>query len=422
MMRSLIFLLQVGLVVAFVTLLTVYPGHVVLNWQGYTIETSTTLLALMVLLVAGVIYLLISFIGSLKRLPLWFASLFRRRSPETLEAHFLEVIDTFKQGSSTKFAEALEALEEIVYNPVLKKYLKAKHKAVAESPQESAPFFQDLAAMKEGGFLGAYELALQALQDKNFPKALVHAHQAFKANKKAPQNLKLLFYLTLKQENLHEAQELLPHLVKEKVYEEDRLQRIQAGLWYLQSLHTPSEKEKESLLKKALDWDPGLVPAALDLAPIFIKKEKKAYLKSLVEECWALSPHPGLVPFYLQFHDAPMDRTSQMEKLVQVNPNHPLSHEELAKSYLEAELWGKARETLEKIPQEALTVSACLLWAQLERSEYGNEVKAEEWNQATIQARPSAFWICNHCHKISPTWVIQCEDFCPPCSVVYVGS
>jgi tetratricopeptide (TPR) repeat protein len=108
--------------------------------------------------------------------------------------------------------------------------------------------------------------------------------------------------------------------------------------------------------------------------------QQKLALK-IITDCWINSPshHLGIIIKNSLKDMEPNSRLDFIEKLFSKHESHPDSIKMMAEAYLQARIWGQARELLLKIDDKNLDVSLCFLWAQLEIDGFNDVKSALKW-------------------------------------------
>ena len=77
--------------------------------------------------------------------------------------------------------------------------------------------------------------------------------------------------------------------------------------------------------------------------------------------------------------DDALKRVKRYERLLSFNPEHPESHIALAETALDAELWGEARNHLERAAGDDPSARVCRMMADLEERSGENPESARSW-------------------------------------------
>ena len=100
-----------------------------------------------------------------------------------------------------------------------------------------------------------------------------------------------------------------------------------------------------------------------------------------------------------------------MEKLIANQENHPESQMSLASSAMRAQLWGQAKEHLDKLLSHGYTRTGCNLMAELMEKQYPAQFDlAREWWQRASQISSDYEWQCNSCHSHLSAWQLICNN------------
>lgn len=100
----------------------------------------------------------------------------------------------------------------------------------------------------------------------------------------------------------------------------------------------------------------------------------------------------------------------KVEKLIEINPNHPESYKALGKLALDLREYGIARNNIETALQKGQVSSTLKLMAKLEESDKGNREKVKVYlNKAEI-AEQDPVWICKSCGFHMEKWNASCKS------------
>jgi HemY protein len=153
------------------------------------------------------------------------------------------------------------------------------------------------------------------------------------------------------------------------------------------------------LAREAQRLDPGLVPAAVQLAGLLIDAGKTREATRVVESAWVQSPHPALAQAYAATNadESPLDRARRFERLGEMNRSTRDARLELAEVAMAARLWGEARRHLEMAMELGPTVRTYRMMAELEEQERGDSDAAARWLRKAAEAALDPAWICERC-------------------------
>jgi HemY protein len=162
---------------------------------------------------------------------------------------------------------------------------------------------------------------------------------------------------------------------------------------------TGSPEEALHLARKALARAPDLVPAAVLTARLLARKGETRKAAKTIESAWDRQPHPELAEVYLDLRpgDSNADRLGKARALAKIAPHHPESHMIVARAALAARDFKAAREAMAPLIEEDQrpTARMCLVMAELEDTETGDEGKVREWLARGARAPRDPVWMAD---------------------------
>jgi len=155
---------------------------------------------------------------------------------------------------------------------------------------------------------------------------------------------------------------------------------------------------------EAVKLAPTLVPAAALAGRMLAEAGELRKASRIVAKAWRANPHPDLAQTYaeLRFGDAARDRLARVEALTKKTPGHVEAALAIARAALDAHEFGKARAALAQ-HLTAPSQRACLLMAELERTERNDEGRAREWMARALHAAPDPQWTADG--YVSDRWL-----------------
>lgn len=147
----------------------------------------------------------------------------------------------------------------------------------------------------------------------------------------------------------------------------------------------------------ALKSIPEFVPAALVAARIHINRDDTRKAMSLLKRVWTATSHPDAATLYA--HAKPgssaLERLKRLEGLISAPPANPSAAIVLARTAIDAYDWGLARRALAPFEENAPTRKMCLLRAEIEEGESGDQGKARAWLARAITAPADPTWVAD---------------------------
>lgn len=319
------------------------PGHVLINFMDWTIETSVLVLVLAVMLVWIVVQLLLK----MWRLPAETARRVReQRSLAQLEKGLLALTE----GDWGTAEKALEKSTS-THGKTTARYLAAAQAADGQNAADRREYYLEQA--DTGGtkkkFLVELTRARMLVANGARAEALPILKDLHARRRKHPQVLELLARCYRELEDWDELQSLLPALGKSGVLNEDQLaeHKVQIAINRLRTCEQAESLEAAwKQLPRVLRKESSVVEIFAQQAGILERSDlAEKVLRSSLKAEW----NPALVLRYGDPGSGDVSlRLKQCEKWLQQQPEDPSLHLALGRLCAADELWGKAREHLIK--------------------------------------------------------------------------
>ena len=346
MKRSILLLLILALLLlasALAPLLKTDPGHVLINFGDWTIETSVLVLATALL----VLWLLIQLAVWIWRMPVVTARKMReQRAFKQLEKGLLALTE-----GDWKAAEKALEKSASTQGRTTAQYLAAAEAADSQDAHERREYYLEQA--DSGGskkrFLVELTRARMLLTSGSRAAALPILQDLYKRRRKHPQVLELLSRCYRELGDWDQLQALLPALRKAGVLDEEQSQLLQEEISInkLQSASTSEDLQAAwKKLPRAMRQHTIVVDAFATQAA---KLERVDLAEPLIVASLKSDWSPALV---LRYGDPSADdrikRLKQCEKWLKQHPEDASLHLALGRLCAAESLWGKAREHMVK--------------------------------------------------------------------------
>ena len=410
------------------------PGNVSIEWQGWLIEMSV---GRFVLSAAFVIWLALAAIGILRvlrRAPGRFREGRRTSRRERGYRALTHGMVAVAAGDADEANRQARRADVLLNEPPLTMLLSAQAAQLNGDEAAAQRYFTDMLGRPETAFLGLRGLLIQAQRDGDRRAALEYAERAYELQPKTPWVLTTMFDLQVQEGRWRAALASLEEAVKRKALTADAARARRAAVL----LGCSGEAEAAEDLSEALRFArranalaPEFLPAVLRTVDLLVRTGKPRPASRMIHNAWARTPHPELARVYGEVggETDPLKRVRRFEKLLSFNPDHEESHIALAEAALAAELWGEARNHLEKAAGEDPSARVCRLMADLEEREHGNTDKTRTWLLRASAAAPDPAWICGDCGAAWETWRPLCgecgalgtQNWQPPARVQALG-
>ncbi len=416
MLRALWFLFLVALCVFALVWLAEQPGSLVLDWQGYRIETSVAVLIGCVAAVAVATAFSYRIWLFLRRAPAQVSEAWHQRRKQQGYKALTKGMVAVAAGDAEEARRSVKRAEVLLNEPPLTMLLSAQAAQLNGDEKAAESFFTAMTENPETEFLGIRGLLTQAVKAGDAPEALSLARRAYRLRPKSDWVANHLFDLQVQEGLWLDARVTADDLTRHHTIDKTESSHRHAALNYQLGLEAELANDPEAALghfKKAVDNDPSFVPAVAKYAALLVKKGRFRKAAAIVQKTWSLAPHPSLLPVFWDASEANdgLERVRATERLCKASPDHIESRIARIRADLAAQLWGEARNRLGEIGDagpDATDARVYRLWAQLEEEEHGDLAKAHVWLTRASVADSEAAWVCGDCGNTIAEWVVSC--------------
>ncbi len=397
MLRLVLFCIALAAIAFPLTWLADRPGSILINWQGYVVETNVFSAVCILALVIGLSILTWSILVQLWRSPASIGQLFNRRRQlrglEALSAGMI-AIGAGDRTSATRYA--VQARKSLPNEP-LTQLLRAQAAQLSGDRSTSRRIFETMLGSDETQQLGLRGLFLEAEQEGETEAARQFAERALRLNPKLSWPVDALFDLHCKAHDWEGALETLAVARKHQHMDNVVLDRRKAVLLTAraQALEDAQPDRALQLALEAHHLAHDLIPAAAIAGRILAGKGNTKRAARVLERTWRLAPHPDLATAYAfaRVGDSPRDRLDRVKRLAQANQHSAESPIALSAAAIEAQEFDLARRVLEPlISQDQLSQRVCTLMARIEGEELGDKGRVREWLARAVHAPRDPAW------------------------------
>jgi HemY protein len=174
---------------------------------------------------------------------------------------------------------------------------------------------------------------------------------------------------------------------------------------------------------------PDLVAAAVVAARLLTRAGDIGRATRLLETAWKAAPHPEIAEAYAAVRpgDSVRDRLKRVRRLADMRANHPQGGMAVARAAIDAHDWQAARNALGGLMRAEPTERMCLLMAEIEEGEHGDQGRVRAWLRRALSARRDPVWtadghVFDHWAPVSPIsgrvdafeWRVVAEQLPPP--------
>lgn len=144
----------------------------------------------------------------------------------------------------------------------------------------------------------------------------------------------------------------------------------------------------------ALRAIPDFVPATLVAARIYINRGDTRRAGALLRRVWRATFHPDTATLYAHVKpgSSAVERLKRVRGLIEAPGENRASAMVLARAAIDAYEWALARNALAPFAAKDPTQQTCLLMAEIEEGQSGDQGKAREWLARAVHAPRDPVW------------------------------
>ena len=407
MIRIILYLLGVAAVAAGMSWLADRPGSLLINWQGYEVETSVFRAVVLLALVVATVLFLWSLVRQLWSSPAMLGRYFtRRRQERGLDALSSGLIAIGAGDRALASRYAVQARKSLPNEP-LTHLLRAQAAQLAGDRSTSRRIFEAMLGQPDTEQLGLRGLFLEAEREGEAEAARQFAERAMRINPRLGWPTEALFELQCREGRWDDALDALASARRHGHVEKSIADRRRAILLTAraQELEDSNGNKAVELATEAHNLAPDLVPAAAIAGRQLASRGATAKAARIIERTWKLTPQPelALVYAFARPGDSPRDRLDRVRRLAQLAPHSPEGNIALATAAIEAHEWAEARRALDPLVGEGATQRVCTLMARIEGEGHNDTGRVREWLARAVEAGRDPAWTADG--VISDRWL-----------------
>ena len=415
MRRTVLYFLQLTILIGIAVWLSDHPGRVEIEWLGYHIETYLGILLLLACLLILLVTVLDRSWRGLAGAPGTFLSSRRQQRREDGYRALVHGMTAVAVGDREEAKRLAQRADTLLQDPDITRLLSAQAASLNGDEAAARRYFLALSESPATAFLGFTGLMRQAMREGDEERTLEYAAQAHRLRPESGAVLAVLFDLQTRRGNWADAQTTLFGAVRRGIRSEATALGDRATILTARALEAEQAEQTNAAIswaEKALATQPGAVPAALIRARAQAAQGRVRKAALGLEEVWGHMPHPDIAAAYVQLwgDEPPLERYRRLRHLVGEKACDMTGRLVLAAAALDAKLWGDARRNLAAIIADGPTALGCRLMARLEDEERGDIAAARDWRIRADSAGSDLDWTCGSCGAVSPAWSALCGN------------
>jgi HemY protein len=399
MVRVLGYVAIVFLIAAGFAWLADRPGGVVLTWQGYEIRTSLMAAAI----AAAVLLAAIAIVGAVLRAILnapravghYMGARRRDRGWRALSRGMIAV----GAGDVRLARRSAEESRTLLGGEPLALLLSAQAAQLAGDGNGARASFEALAAKPETKLLGLHGLFVEAQRQGEREAARHFAEEAVKAAPRIGWAGTALFDFQSQAGDWVSALKTLSSNVETRIVDKAAARRLRAVLLTARAMELESGEPEEAKITalEAHRLAPELVPSAAVAARLLTRLGDIKRASKVLETTWKAAPHPEIAEAYASVRpgDSVRDRLKRVRRLADMRANNPEGAIALARAAIDAREWDTARKALAGLANSAPSERVCMLMAEIEEGEFGDQGRVRGWLTRAFNAPRDPTWVAD---------------------------
>lgn len=416
MLRPLWFLIKLMFFVAIVTWLSMRPGEVVINWNGYLVETTFGFLLAAGLVICVLFALAYHFWRRLISVPKFVRNYNLVRAREKGYQAVTKGLVAVAAGDPDAAAKQSRRASDLIPEAPLAGLLSAQSALLNGNHGRARVEFETLLEDKNAAFFGLRGLMNEAVKENDQEQALLLLRVAENLHPKRHWIVRALFDAETHACQWIAADKTLTKAVRLGVFDRETGNAHHQCLLVARAhaaLSKGLDSQALSLAKKAYRLNEGYVPASTLYAKLLVKRKKNRQAIKVIEAAWAQKPHPDLANLWAQLAPKPKGKTiadqnrnhlAWFKRLYSTATYRPESNALMGRAAKDLKMYQEARDWLK-------SAGAYKELAELEQLDGRHDVTAREWLELAAEARPGPGWHCDACGYKAVDW----NPLCPSC-------
>ncbi|MEX0852790.1 MAG: heme biosynthesis HemY N-terminal domain-containing protein [Bauldia sp.] len=372
------------------------PGGLSISWQGYEVNTSLMTAAVALAVVVGAMALLGALIRAILRAPHTVADFVGARRRDRGYRALSRGIVAVGAGDVRAARRAAQESQSLLGREPLVLLLAAQAAQIAGDGGGARAAFEALSERPDTRVLGLHGLFIEARRQGEHAAARHFAEEATRMAPKTAWAGTALFEYQSQAGDWQGALATLTVNADAKIVEQRAARRLRAVLLTARALELEAGQpdEARSAALEAQRLAPELVPAAVAAARLLARVGEIRHATRLLEATWKASPHPEIAEAYAAVRpgDSVRDRLKRVRRLAELRANHPEGAMAVARAAIDGRDWQAARDALGGLMRAEPSERVCLLMAEIEEGEHGDQGRVRAWLKRGLAARRDPVW------------------------------
>jgi len=398
MIRILIFLLSVVFLAGAITYFASLDSHITGEAFGQKFDGPSGLIVGGLFTAFLIVIYLTHFIKNLMAMP----AKLKAREEETRRTRGIAALtrglESVSVGDAADASHHAKVARRHLDDMALTRLLTAQAAQLSGDEAAAQESFSAMLEAPETEFLGLKGLYLQAMAKGDRNTAREYAERAFRLRSNARWAFESVFELGLERGAWRETREAVTQAKRNNLTPPDKAERAAAALLTADAYAASLGGDGKAALgeaEAALKLSPGLTPAALLGAQLYVADDKTGKAAKILEAAFIAAPHPALIKFYDRLYkdELPEKRAERLRKLAAKNSASREAVLLEARAHNILGEWEEAMASLEPLLAQSPTSAEFSLMAAAAKGLYGDEA-AQSWLERAASAprdpRPGA--------------------------------
>jgi HemY protein len=389
-------------------------GSVIMEWMGYRIQTSVSILTLTLLMFCVLFTVSVQFffwcINTPKRLKRSLEDHKKKKGMEAVTQGFVAIAS----GDSKEARHYTSRAESFLGKHILTRLLSVQTAQLEGDVDTMRAEYTAMLEHDETELIAIKGLLVQARQDKDWDKAAFLAEKLEKMRPNAEWILPILLDCYKRTRQWKKASETLNRTHKNHLIDENSYRHLSAVLHLAEASYAPPNEllTLTDLYATAYKRDQLCVPAVLQYAAHLRVLEEPRKAKRILEQCWDKTQHPHLLDAFLELHEdlSHEKRFRLMEKIVNQHPDQVEGRLLVARLALQASQLDQASHHAHAAIATRETVGGCRTIAAILKQERASAEEIENWLRRAEHALPDPAWRCTSCNHTVQSWHHECPS------------
>ena len=411
MVRVFVYVLIVFALAAGFAWLADRPGDLQLDWQGYHIETSLLVAAIAIAFAVAILALIVALFRAIVSTPRTLGNYLGARRRDRGYKALSRGMIAVGAGDVRTARRAADESSSLLGEEPLTLLLSAQAAQLSGDGDRARQAFESLAGQSDTRVLGLHGLFVEARRQGEHEAARHFAEEAAQVAPKIGWAGEALFAYQAQAGDWLGALRTLGANTSAKLVDKKTSRRWRAVLLtaLAEEIESSNPVEARAHALEAHRLAPDLSEAAVVAGRLLARSGDYRRASRTLEAAWKIAPHPDLADSYaaVRSGDSVRDRLKRMRRLFELRAHHPEGAMAVARAAIDAHDWQAARDVLEGLSRARPSERVCLLMAEIEDGEHGDEGRVRAWLARAINAPRDPIWVADgkvfsHWEPVSP--------------------